>query len=489
MVNTLSKDAAYYLFYPEPIYQYNPAYSYKTTRYTIPGSPVISGTLKYTVNPKKIKQPGTNELITFVGDDPTETLTFVGTLPSPAGIGSVPKTVIINVPASYSIYYPEPYIKEHYFVGWNGSAVSKDSFINFGEAEFSIDTSTVGSMVGLTTSNDAAKNSGYALIRYAFYCALGKYSVYVNGLPTLIQNIPFVSSDIFKIIIGISGVNFLVNNIEVYSILITPELSTYVLKSSLYVSQDKVLNASIRQVSYANINSIPITPKQYIIFNGINYEVVNRKVLINNAWFNVISSGFVYIAGNLYIVQNNKIFYEGKYVSVVDGTVTVIGVNGASYPIDYSSIVIINNKVYSVFTKVNRVPAWWVGLESKLVSKDYSFLNLSFEIDCRLEPFYGLYSEANINTNLIYKDGSYLQNDLVIDCYIEPYYGLSCNLIIDCLLYYKNFSSITASLDVYCSLTGLSLLPIIPPTLTVGFEVGCRIRDYIIENPSLTIIV
>jgi hypothetical protein len=227
MVNTLSKDVAYYWFYPEPIYQFNPAYSYVETRYATSGSgKTPEGTLTYTVNPKEIKQPGTNEIIKIVGDDPTQSITINGTSKIPPSMGSISKPVIINVPASYSIYYPEPYIKEHYFVGWDGSAVSKDSFINFGEAEFSVNTSAVGCMVGLTTSNDAAKNSGYTLIRYAFYCALGKYSVYVNGLPTPIQNIPFISSDIFKIIIGISGVKFLVNNVEVYSVALTPELST-----------------------------------------------------------------------------------------------------------------------------------------------------------------------------------------------------------------------------------------------------------------------
>lgn len=486
-MNTLSKDVAYYLFYPEPIYQFNPAYSYTETRYLVPGSGIIpQGTIIYTVNPKKIKQPGTNETISIVGDDPTESITISGTQKNPPIGGGTTKSIIINVPASYSIYYPDPYVKEYYFVGWNGSAISKEYFINYGESEFSVDTSVVGAMVGLTTSNDAAKDSGYSLIRYAFYCALGKYSIYVNGVSTPIQNISFLTSDIFKIIISISGVKFLVNNVEIYSIALTPELSTYVLKSNLYVSHDKILNASIRQISYANIETISNVPKQYIIFNGLKYEVVNGRILINDIWYNITTSGFVYIAGVLYIVQNNKIFYEGKYISVINGTVTILGVNGTSYTVDYSLLAIIKGKVYSVFTENN---IWWVGLEGKLLSKDFSFLNLSFVIDCKLEPFYGLFSEVNINTNLIYKDGSYLQNDLSIDCYIEPFYGLYCNVTLDCLLYYKDFSSITTSLDVDCSLVGLSLLPVIPPTLTVGFEVGCRIRNYIIEKPSLTIII
>ena len=489
-MNTLSKDVAYYLFYPEPIYQFNPAYSYTEIRYTVPGSGITpQGTITYTVNPKKIKQPGSNETITIVGDDPTESVTISGTQKTPNGVGSVAKAVIINVPASYSIHYPTPYVKEYYFVGWNGSAISKEYFINYGEAEFSVDTSVVGAMVGLTTSNDAAKDSGYSLIRYAFYCALGKYSIYVNGVSTTIQNISFLTSDTFKIIIGISDVKFLVNNAEVYSISLTPELSTYVLKSSLYVSKDKVINASIRQISYANINSISVIPKQYIIYNGLKYEVINGRIVINGTWYSVITTGFVYINNILYLVQNGKIFYGGKYISVVDGTVTVIGIDGSTHKVDYSPILIINGNVLSVLTEINNVPGWWVGLEGKLLSKNYSHINLSFDIGCKLEPFYGLYSEAKLNSNLIYKDGSYIQNDLTIGCYIEPFYGLNCNLTLDCLLYYKDFSSITTSLDIDCSLVGLSLLPIIPPTLTVGFEVGCRIRNYIIENPSLTIIV
>jgi len=490
-VNTLSKDVAYYLFYPEPIYQFNPAYSYTEIRYTVPGSGITpQGTITYTVNPKKIKQPGTNEIIIVTGDDPTQdSIVIQGTRKTSSGFGSIAKPVIINVPASYSVYYPDPYLKEYFIVGWNGSAISKEYFINYGEAEFSVDTSVVGAMVGLTTSNDAAKDSGYSLIRYAFYCALGKYTIYVNGVSTPIQTISFLTSDTFKIIIGIFDVKFLVNNIEKYSVALTPELSTYVLKSSLYVSKDKVLNASIRQISYANINSIPVISKQYIIYNGLKYAVVNGRVLINGKWHTVIITGFVYINNILYLVQNGKIFYDGKYVSVVNGTVTIIGIGGSTHIVDYSPIVIINGNVLSVLTEINNVPGWWVGLEGKLLSKDYSHINLSFDIQCKIEPFYGLFSEARLNTNLIYKDGLYLQNNLTIDCYLEPYYGLNCNLGIDCLLYYKDYSNISVLCNLDCTLTADSLMPTIPPELVLGFWIGCNIRNYIIESPSLTIIV
>lgn len=485
-MNILSKDMLFYRFYPEPILQYVPAYSYTETRYTsLPSLPkqIIK------VNPKIIKRPGTNETIKLTGSDPGDSLVISGQTSSSGGTAV---KVVIKVPASYVWYTPESYLKEYNVIGWNGSAISKQLFINYGEAEFSIADNSVGVMVGLTTTNNAVKNSHYNFITYAIYGHQRNFSIYVNGSLVNISG-TFTSIDKFKIIVEHEGIRFLFNGVEIYYVTCTPEKATYRLDTSLYSSYDKVLNASIKQGSYLNLGSKKTT--QYVIINGVSYEVVNGKIFYNGIWYSVITSCFVYINNLLYVVQNGKIFYEGTYFNVINGTVTVNGIYGGSYAVTCSPIVIIKDKVYSILTRpivVNGVEYpngyWILGLGNTLMSQGASSISNNLDIGCKLEPYYDLTNELKIGSSLIYSGGSYLSCNLELGNNIRPNYGLHNELHLGCNLYYKGYSALSVEFTIGSELVAGGLTPSIPPTLVCGFEIGGTMRNYFIEDPSLFII-
>lgn len=484
-MNVLSKDVLYYWVYPKPVLMYIPAYSYIEYR----RSTTITTTTKLTVNPPKVKQPNTNETIIITGDAPGDSIKISGQVTS----GGTVVKVIVKVPESYYWNTPTPYIKEYNVIGWNGSAISKESFSNYGEAEFSIDSTSVGVMVGLTSSNNAAKNSGYNFISYAIYGNLGKYSIYVLGKSVGIVPKIFTSSDKFKIIINKNSIRFLFNNIEVYASSDTTELTSYCLDTSLYTSYDKVLNASIRQISYPNIGVH--TKKQYVIIDGIRFDIINNTLFFKGQYYSVITTGFVYIDGILYFVQNGKIFFDGLYFSVIDGIVTVDGIHGESYTIDYSPNVVVDNNVYSVFTEpliINEVEYpegyWSLGLGNNLSSVDYSSLVSLLSLNTNIQPFYDLTNELVLENLLMYSGGSYFNNSFALSNYIEPYYGLFSELILESNLNYVGYSFISNGFVLGSILSSGLIKPSIPPILTCGFSFGVNIKNYFSEDPSLFII-
>lgn len=493
-MNTLTKDILTFLYYPKPVLEFTPAYSYIEYRYSTTKSDSlgINSTIKYTLNPPKIRKPGTNEYITITGDKPGESITLYNLSKVNNG-GSLIK-VIVKVPESYSWITPTPYLKNYNVIGWNGSAISKQFFINCGEAEFSINASSIGVMVGLTTINDAVANSHYNLIRYAIYGNLGKFTVYVNGSSTGLTFRNFTTTDKFKIIIGKTGVRFLFNNEEIYFLSCTPEVLKYVLDTSLYTSYDKVLNASIKQVSYIDLGLLQ-KAKEYIIIDGISYEIVNGKVFINGTWYSVHTSGFVYIDGVLYLVSNGFVFINGIYVPILNGTITVDGVHSGVYVINTLPIVIIDDKIYSVIKDVLTINGlkypkgyWVLGLGNNLISQNYSSLVNTFSLGNTLKPFYDLTSKLKLESSLIYSGGSYISGSLKLSNSLFPNYGLYNKLKLECKLNYKGYSFISGECKVGVMLYAGGLTPSIPPILTSGFVLSGKIRDYYNVDPSLYII-
>lgn len=493
-MNTLTKDILTFLYYPKPVLEFTPAYSYTEYRYSTTKSDSlgINSTINFTLNSPKVRKPDTNEYITITGNKPGEYLTIYGTSLTNNG-GSLIK-VIVKVPASYSWITPAPYVKEYNVIGWNGSAISKEFFINYGETEFSINASSIGVMVGLTTINDAVANSHYNLIRYAIYGNLGKFTIYVNGSSTGIITKTFISTDIFKIIVSKVGVRFLFNNEEIYFLSCTPELSKYNLDTSLYTSYDKVLNASIKQVSYVDLGLLQ-KAKEYIIINGISYEIINGKVFINGIWYSVHTTGFVYIDGVLYLVSNGFVYINGIYVPVLNGVITVDGIHSGVYGINTLPIVIIDDKIYSVIKDVLTINGlkypngyWVLGLGNNLISQNYSSLSTKFSLGNTLEPFYDLTSKLKIDSSLLYYGGSYISGSLKLTNSLSPNYGLYSKLTLKCKLNYKGYSFISGDCKVNAMLYAGGLTPSIPPILTNGFVLSGKIRDYFSVDPSLYII-
>jgi len=494
-VNNLIKDAKYYMFYPPPVLQKVPAYSYEEIRYVTSESDAytVNDVIVFKIIPRKIKQPNTDRVVVFTENIPGKTLEILKTSISNNGNRAI--KVVVKVPESYSWFTPVPYIKEFNIVGWNGGAVSKQYFINYGEAEFSIDETAVGVIAGLTSTNNAVENAHYSLIKYAFYGTLGKYSIFINGSDIGLLSKNYNSTTKFKIIVGFSGIKFLVNNVEEYSYSVKPEISTYNLDTSLYNSFDRVLNASIKQVSYAEIGVIS-SVLNYIIMNGVKYQLHNNNILINNIWYSAITNGYVIINGLLYNVDDNKIFYNGLIIPVINNTVTVSGVPESIYNISYDTIIVINANIYSVFTEIvninnQKYPTgyWVVGLDCNLISKDYSSSINLCNIGCNLEPYYDLTSTILLESSLIYLGGTYISSQINIDNSIYTEYVLNNKINLGNVLYYVGYSYISNELKFNNYLFAGGLTPTIPPKLVNGFELNCSLRNYFIEDPSLFVIL
>lgn len=483
-MSILEKDVKYYWKEVAPILQYTPAYSYITTQYTSSSSSKynLNDSLKLTINPKKIRQPDTNEIISIKGDT-GESLNVMGLTSRPSS-GSKAIKVTVNVPASYSWIYPNPILTPYNNYGWNASAVSISKFTNYGETTFRISTKAVGIHVGLTTVNDAV-DSFYTLIRYSIYATLGKFRIFINGLDTGFLESTYSETDVFKIVLGKSGVTFYKNDIEIYNLNHYPEPERYRLDTSIYSSGDKILDATIKEVSYASIANTQFT--QYVNVNGIDYEVINDRVFINGIWYTIHKGCYVYIRNKLYLAYNGKVFYKGSWLNVVNHTVVIDGVIQEIYPVVCEPVLVIGNNIYSVYSKSNQ--GNFIRLDNNILGQNISIIDNLFKLNGKLEPFYGIFITLDLNNNVIYSEGSYIDSNLVLNNTLEPKYGIDNKLNFDVYLLSKGNSYINSQLKLDISMYDKKYTPTIPPDIFVPLLINNSIRNYFVEEPTIYVIV
>jgi len=161
-----------------------------------------------------------------------------------------------NIPATTVLITPPAELKETYDEGWNASANSVDSFIGAGEVSFSINELSVGVFVGLSLSANVL-GTYYNKIKYAIYATNTKYEVYVDNVSVSTAT-TFSSSDVFKIVVEDLLVTFYVNNIVVYSEVKSNTDNVYYLDSSLYYSNDEIIDATITQNTHTYVSEIVI---------------------------------------------------------------------------------------------------------------------------------------------------------------------------------------------------------------------------------------
>lgn len=484
----LEKDIKYYWKEVEPILQYTPGYSYTTTQYTTKSSSKynLNDSIKFTINPKKLKQPGTNEIILITGDS-GESLSVLGLQPTPSsesGFSSKSIKTTVNIPPSYTWIYPKPILTPYNNYGWNSSAVSISKFTNYGETTFRISTKAVGIHVGLTTVNDAI-DSFYTLIRYSIYASLGKYKIFINGLDTGFLESTYLDTDIFKIVLGKSGVTFYKNDIEIYNLNHYPEPERYRLDTSMYSGGDKILDATIKEISYASISNTQST--QYVNVDGIDYEVINNRVLINGVWYTIHKGCYVYIKNKLYLIYNGKVFYEGSWLNVVNNTVVIDGVIQEIYPIVCEPILVIGDNIYSVYSKANQ--GNFITLNNTVLSQDTSIIDSLIKLNGRLEPFYGIFITLDLNTNIIYLGGSYVESNLKLNNNLEPKYGIENEISFDVYLLSKGNSYINSQLKLDINMYDKKYIPTIPPDIFVPLLINNSVRNYFVEEPTIYVIV
>ena len=483
-MSILEKDIKYYWKEVAPILQYTPGYSYTTTQYTTESSSKynLNDSIKLTINPKKITKPGTNETIIIKGDS-GESLTVMGLSPKP-GSGRRSIKVTVNVPPSYDWIYPKPILTPYNNYGWNGSAVSISKFTNYGETTFRISTKAVGIHVGLTTVNDAV-DSFYTLIRYSIYATLGKYRIFINGLDTGFLESNYLDTDVFKIVLGKSGVTFYKNGVEIYNLNHYPEPERYRLDTSMYSSGDKILDATIKEVSYASMANTQST--QYVNVNGVDYEVINDRVFINGVWYTIHKGCYVYIKNKLYLVYNGKVFYEGSWLNVVNGTVVINGVIQEIYPVVCKPILVIGDTIYSVYSKTNQ--GNFVKLDNSILGQDMSIIDSLMKLNGKLEPFYGIFITLDLNINIVYLGGSYVDSTLKLNNNLEPKYGIENEISFDVYLLSKGNSYINSQLKLDISMYDKKYTPTIPPDIFVPLLINNSVRNYFVKEPTIYVIV
>lgn len=486
-MSILEKDLKYYWKEVSPILQYHSGYSYKTTQYTsaISNKYNLEKTLKLTVNPKTIRNPVKNEIITISGDG-GESLSVMGLQDTPPKnySQSTAINVVVNVPPSYEWIYPNPILTPYNNYGWNGSAVSVDRFTNYGETTFRISIKAVGIHVGLTTVNDAV-DSFYNLIRYSIYATLGKFKIFINGLDTGFLESTYLDEDVFKIILSKTGVTFYKNGNEIYNLNHYPEQERYRLDTSIYSSGDKILDATIKEISYASMDYNVIS--YYVNVNGIEYEVVNNRVFINGTWYPIHTGCYVYIKNDLYLVYNNKVFYNNVWLNVVNNSVVIDGVIQEIYPVICNPVLIINNNIYSVYSKSNQGNI--IKIDSDILSKDFSIIDNNLSIKNKLEPFYGIFGSLNLDNVILYDNGSYIENSLQISNELTPEYGIKNTIKFNTLILSKGNSAIISNLILDCEVYDKVYTPTIPPDLYVPILINNSLRNYFVEEPTIYVIV
>lgn len=161
-----------------------------------------------------------------------------------------------NIPTTTVLVIPPAELKETYDQGWNASANSVGSFIGAGEVSFSINELSVGVFVGLSLSADVT-GTYYNKIKYAIYTTNTKYEIYVDNVSVSAAT-SFSSSDVFKIVVEDLLITFYVNNIEIYSEVKDNTDDVYYLDSSLYYSNDEIIDATITQNAHTYVSEIVI---------------------------------------------------------------------------------------------------------------------------------------------------------------------------------------------------------------------------------------
>jgi len=161
-----------------------------------------------------------------------------------------------NIPTTTVLVIPPAELKETYDQGWNASANSVGSFVGAGEVSFSINELSVGVFVGLSLSEDVT-GTYYNKIKYVIYATNTKYEVYVDNVSVSIAT-SFSSSDVFKIVVEDLLITFYVNDIEIYSEVKDNTDDVYYLDSSLYYSNDEIINATITQNAHIYVSEIVI---------------------------------------------------------------------------------------------------------------------------------------------------------------------------------------------------------------------------------------
>jgi hypothetical protein len=347
-VNLLSKEFIYSWVQPPDVLQVTPGYSFVTLRYPTSQNQAnnYNGIEKVTINPVTITQPTTGEVILIPGSDGTQLLSYGGS--SPIGNNIPPIRVVVNVPPSYSWIIPTPYYSKINNINWNGSAISKQAFINYGEVAFSIRKASVGILVGAMSTNDAAQQTNDVFNGYGFYIENGSY-VIVNKNNLITTPKLYNNLDMFKIVISMSGVSWIVNNDVVYTIPEIPEKTSYNLKAILYTSYDNVVDASIKEVSYVNVTSTlnlsgNILSENYSgIFSELNLLGTIHPSYGINSTLNL--SGNLYSEG--YSGINSSLLLLGS-IEVQNNIVSSLQLEGRIYHKDFSQIYSILNITGSI---------------------------------------------------------------------------------------------------------------------------------------------
>ncbi|MCK5919400.1 MAG: hypothetical protein KAG66_00560 [Methylococcales bacterium] len=163
-------------------------------------------------------------------------------------------------------------------IGWTGSALSRGFFTDDGVASFSIPEPNAGAVVGLNQW-DGVESTGYFDIDFGFIFTQGNSSVMERGVIVKLLG-SFVTSDVFSIKRVDGKVSYLVNDVEVHVSGKLGSTQALYLDTSLYMSGDRVLDATIVPIETASDPaSDPASyPLQVAIASSSNLAVTQYRI-------------------------------------------------------------------------------------------------------------------------------------------------------------------------------------------------------------------
>ena len=136
------------------------------------------------------------------------------------------------------------YLSTEALYGWNSSALSNESFTDNGSVSFRVSAASVGVIIGLNETVSAPDNSTYTDINYAFFMENGAYKIIEDGVIVVTDSTAFLSTDIFTVQRREGFIRYLVNGLEVRSV-VTSNTSDMSLDVSMYASGDSVYDGVV----------------------------------------------------------------------------------------------------------------------------------------------------------------------------------------------------------------------------------------------------
>lgn len=173
-------------------------------------------------------------------------------------------------------------------LGWNSSARSNQSILDDGYANFSVNVSSKGVVVGLNEVPDSL-SSDYFEITYGLYFADGYYQAVESG-SNKTGKLTFISSDVFTVARSNNIVSYAKNNVIFYTSATTSSVEL-LLDCSLYAGGDKIYNASFTEgalVEYATADFVAIS----------GFDVVSEKAVASFTFTSDFASNGIYSDGD-----------------------------------------------------------------------------------------------------------------------------------------------------------------------------------------------